>query len=122
MASETRNILGIGLLIPSSMDPDNTLISNETSRAKASNFNLDMYSCDTALPYDDVVSGLTHMLKSKKYAAISIGFGVRGNKDLTPLFEKLVNACIEHQPEVKLGFALLPTAVVEACARVLWVK
>ena len=122
MASETRNILGIGLVLPFSMDPDNTLVSNETARAKASNFNLDFYECDISLPHDDVVLGLTQLLRSKKYAAISVGFGVRGNRDLTTLFEKLVNACIEHQPEVKFGFALLPTTVVETCARVLEVE
>ncbi|KAK5958306.1 hypothetical protein OHC33_000148 [Knufia fluminis] len=115
MASEPRNILAMGLTLPHS----STIISDQKDKAKTRNFILDMYEFDISASHDEVIVGLTQYLKSKKYVAISIGFGVRGNRDLTPLFEKLVNACIEHQPGAKFGFALLPTAVVEACERVL---
>lgn len=118
-SEDTRNILGIGLHIPVDMHPDGNIIPNEKSKAESRNFNLDMYECDTSKSNDEIITGLTQLLKSKKYVAISIGNGVRGNGDLTPLFEKLVNACIELQPGTKFGFALLPTLVVEACERVL---
>lgn len=118
MASETRNLLGVGLVIKS-IDPEGTMIPNEIAKAKSRNFNLDVYEIDTSLAHDEIVSGLTRYLKSKKYAAITIGFGIRGNSDLTPLFEKLVNACVEHQPGAKYGFALHPTLMVETVERVL---
>ncbi|KAK5093429.1 hypothetical protein LTR70_004790 [Exophiala xenobiotica] len=121
MASEPRNILGMGLKIASqNIDPAGTMISNEISKATAANYHLDVFEVDLSLPHDEIISGLTQHLKSKAYAAISIGFGVRGNKDLTPLFEILVNTCIEYQPKAKLGFALWPTQMVEACERVLY--
>jgi len=115
MPSETSNILGIGLQIA----PGDTIIPAEIAKAKADNFDLEVYGCDTSKSNDDVVSGLMEYLKSKKYVAISIGFGVRGNRDLTPLFEQLVNACIELQPEAKFGFAISPTSIFETCKRVL---
>jgi len=115
MPSETRNLLGIGLQIA----PGDTIIPAEIAKAKAGNFDLEVYGCDTSKSTDDVVSGLAQYLRSKKYAAISIGFGVRGNRDLTPLFEELVNTCIEHQPEAKFGFAISPAGIFETCERAL---
>ncbi len=118
MASETRNLLGVGL-VTKPIDPEGTMIPNEIAKAKSSNCNLDVYEIDASVGHDEIISGLTQYLKSKKYAAITIGFGVRGNSDLTPLFEKLVNACVEHQPGAKYGFALHPTLMVESFERVL---
>ena len=110
----------MGLQVPQSMDPDGTIVQKQIAKAKDNNYDLDVYLCDTSLSHDEIISGLvTQYLKSTKYVAISIGFGVRGNKDHTPLFEKLVNACVEHQPGVKFAFALLPTEMTESFNRVL---
>lgn len=119
MNSKTSNLLGIGLRLNLVFDAANSIMPDEIAKAKSRGFSLEFYECDPAKSNDEIVDGLTQYLKSKKYAAISIGNGVQGNKDFTPLFEKLVNACVQHQPETKLAFALLPTTVVDACERVL---
>ena len=61
-------------------------------------------------------------IKSRRWDAVTIGFGVRKNPDLTPLFEKLVNMSIqegggEARPP-KMIFPLGPTNVMESIRRV----
>ena len=40
-------------------------------------------------------------------------------KALTPLFEKVVNACVELSPKTKLGFAPAPNEMYNTILRVL---
>lgn len=102
------------------VDPDGTLFDEEIERAKAQNLDLSYLTID---PVNDtkekVLDELLERLKQQKYTVISIGFGVRGNRGLTEVFEDMVNMCWEIQPGVKMAFATSPRDVVEAAIRVL---
>jgi hypothetical protein len=45
------------------------------------------------------------------------GFGIRGTKQFTPLFEKLVNTISEKSPQSKLLFNIAPDNTLEAVRR-----
>ena len=69
---------------------------------------------------DDVTGSLAALqeaLRSKEYDAFLIGFGVRGKKEYTPLFEGVVNASREISPRMKLLFSTSPDAVFETILR-----
>lgn len=58
---------------------------------------------------------------------ISVGFGLRGNKELTGLFEGVVNCVVERgcggegegKRRTRLAFAVVPDEICEAAGRVL---
>lgn len=58
-------------------------------------------------------------LKKEKWDLVVIGYGIRGNKDFTELFEKAVNAAVAIQPGIKFGFSVSPAGVFECMKRVL---
>lgn len=117
---ETRNILGIGFPILNKFDPKGDVLEKQKAQAEAQGFDLTIWLVDAVNePPEKVLADFKQKLEEKQYAAVSIGFGVRGNRDITPVFEKMVNLCIEMQPGVKMAFANLPDDVVDACQRVL---
>lgn len=91
----------------------------EKAKATEKGYDLFILGISPDWPKEQWKSALLKELEARKYVAISIGNGIRGNKDWTPVFEKLVNLCIEKQPGAKLGFAVLPNDVVAACERAL---
>jgi len=58
-------------------------------------------------------------LTTRKPAGVVFGYGVRGVKELSPLFEDLVNAVVEKAPGAKLMFNTSPEDSVEHIKR--WV-
>lgn len=56
-------------------------------------------------------------LKRKHYDGVMIGFGVRGNPDLTVWFEEIVNIVREHAPHAKFMFNADPQSSLEAAKR-----
>ena len=56
-------------------------------------------------------------LKSEHWHGFVIGFGVRGRKEYTVLFEDVVNAAREITPATKLMFSTAPDGVFEAIQR-----
>lgn len=63
------------------------------------------------------VSTVRKTLQSNSFDGFLVGFGVRGNKDFTPLFEDVVNASRETSPATKLLFGTAPDAVYETILR-----
>ena len=56
-------------------------------------------------------------LEEDDFAALVIGYGLRGMKELTVLFEGIVNCARETRPEMKLLFTTRPDGVMEALER-----
>lgn len=69
-------------------------------------------------PEDDM-STLSAELRRRHYDGVVIGWGVRGSPELTPWFEQLLNAIVEHSPGTKLMFNKpeTPLTAVEAVKR-----
>lgn len=114
MSTSPHSVLGIGFAVQ-----DDVL---DKQRELAPTKNLDLTFCVVGAlnePPETALAGLKQKLEEHKYAIVSIGFGIRGNRDLTPLFERMVNLIIEKQPGVKLAFAKSPHDVVDACMRIL---
>lgn len=66
------------------------------------------------------VRGASHMITSlegKKWDGIVIGFGVRGNPEMTVLFEEIVDAVRKHAPQAKLMFNSSPETSLDAIKR-----
>lgn len=59
-------------------------------------------------------------LAAKKYDCVVIGFGIRGNAELTPWFEALVNAIVDNSPGTKVLFNTSPDSTSIAVKR--WFK
>jgi hypothetical protein len=56
-------------------------------------------------------------LEGKKWDGIVIGFGVRGNPEMTVLFEEIVDAVRKHAPQAKLMFNSSPETSLDAIKR-----
>lgn len=118
--TQTPSVLGIGFPMVEEVDPTGTLFDEEIERAKVQNIDLSYLVIDFVNePKEKVLDVLSKKLKEQKYTVVSIGFGVRGNRGLTEVFEKMVNMCWELQPGVKLAFATSPRDVTDAAVRVL---
>jgi ubiquinone/menaquinone biosynthesis C-methylase UbiE len=63
------------------------------------------------------VETLRTSLKETEFDALIIGYGLRGMKELTVLFEGIVNCTRVTRPEVKLLFTTRPDGVMEALER-----
>jgi hypothetical protein len=63
------------------------------------------------------LNSLRALLQSKHFDGFIIGFGIRGNKKFTDLFESLVNTSREVSPTTRLGFSIAPGAVYETMVR-----
>lgn len=68
---------------------------------------------------DAAVNEIKEKMQSRHWDLFVIGFGIRGNRDFTALFEQAVNACVELSPGTKFGFSPAPDAVFRTILRVL---
>lgn len=74
----------------------------------------DFKNTDVSDLYAGIVADARVKLKEKQWDAVSIGNGVRGVTELTPLFEVLANAVVEEvKPLPKMLFALAPDGASE---------
>lgn len=77
---------------------------------------------DTCLvnPLDSAESRrrLERSLAEKKYDVVCVGFGLRGNRDFTPLFEQIVNEAVRAQPQARFAFQGWPNEIVASIRRV----
>ncbi|SMR59886.1 unnamed protein product [Zymoseptoria tritici ST99CH_3D1] len=60
---------------------------------------------------------LRELLVGTHFDGFTIGFGIRGKKEFTELFEDVVNLSRELSPKTKLGFSVAPDAVFETLLR-----
>ncbi|KAK5072948.1 hypothetical protein LTS08_007070 [Lithohypha guttulata] len=119
---EQPNLLVMGL----PPNPNNQIdkpLEQARTEAESKGYNLTICTLDPInWPEEQTLSVLGKELDTRKYTVISIGFGVRGNRGATPMFEKMVNLCVEKQPGAKFGFAVHPTDIVSACERAMGVS
>lgn len=96
---------------------------SQIDKAAAAGFDLQVQQVDVTLTHDVILNDVRGVLKKEQWDGVAIGFGIRGREDLTPLFEKLVNAVVgEVQPTPKFCFPLTPHTVWESFSRVYGVK
>lgn len=93
-------------------------VEDEMQRADKMGLDIVMHLVDTdSTTYMNEFRQVLQRVKQPD--TVVIGFGIRGDAELTPIFEQLVNAVVrEVQPVPKLAFALRPDRIVEAIERV----
>lgn len=82
----------------------NTIMS-DIERLRNEGHEVAVQLVDPNAPFDESNEKWRNAVVGKKFDGVSIGFGVRGNPGLTPLFEDLVNTAIQEiKPPPKLIF------------------
>ncbi|KAK0262001.1 hypothetical protein LTR91_020970 [Friedmanniomyces endolithicus] len=66
---------------------------------------------------DDTIKRFSAQLESRQWVAVNVGYGIRGNKDHTVLFERILEACRTTRPEAKIIFSNGPDEVFTAIKR-----
>lgn len=84
-------------------DVINAGIAASVMKANADGFDLNNIAMDSA-DHSDTLKRLEQQLTSRHWDGFLIGFGIRGNKAYTPLFEAAVNLCRKVAPETMLMF------------------
>jgi len=116
-----RNVLAIGVRGLGSWTPKEAkdLIKAEIEKATKSGFRLELYQIQLEQPEKQTLDEFTQKLQQQKWEGLAFGFGIRGDRDSTPLFERLVNLAMrEVRPTPRLAFPTLPDGIVEAFERV----
>jgi hypothetical protein len=93
------------------------VVEAEQEKASKAGYNIETFGVNP----NDVSSleAARKVLKSKYWDGISIGFGVRGQKEYSEVFEKLVNICLEEvKPAPKMLFPVGPNQLFLAVQRV----
>lgn len=102
------------LLVDSRQTPN--LVAAEIEKAKAGGVD-----CSVFMPDPQDVGGTLEKLKAElrkqKWDAVSIGFGLRGLKEHTELFERIANLVVEERPGAGFAFPLGPAGVWSAIQR-----
>jgi hypothetical protein len=76
-------------------------------QAKEAGFDVSNIALDPS-DVDDSSKRLEEKLKSQQWDGLLIGFGIRGNKDYTELFEAAVNLAKDVSPGMRLLFGKAP--------------
>ena len=66
---------------------------------------------------DDTIKRFSAQLESRQWVAVNVGYGIRGNKDHTVLFERILEACRTIRPGAKIIFSNGPDEVFAAIKR-----
>ncbi|ROV95998.1 hypothetical protein VMCG_07995 [Cytospora schulzeri] len=94
-------------------------VAQQKILAKEAGFEVETHFAD---PHDTskAAADIKEAIKSRpQWDGVMIGFGMRGDPVLTPLFELAVNTCIEEvRPVPKFAFNVSPDSTVEALKRV----
>ena len=87
------------------------LAEGELAKIREAGFHVETFGID--VDSKDVLEETRQAVTSRQWDGISIGFGVRGTAELTPLFTDVVNMIVaEVKPTPKLMFALKPDALL----------
>lgn len=121
MASTARRSIlvgGLGRFIhlaPSAVAPNavanlKEALAKEIERAYEAGYDVTNFDINPEDPAWSVQQ-VTELLNSKHFDVMTLGFGIRGNKEWTSLFEDLVNTARELSPRTKLGFSTSPADI-----------
>lgn len=123
----TIALLGLGVFaskvanLPSlkGVDPDQVqeVVDNQVLKARQAGFALSTINIDPTT-HGAAILELRDALKDQHFDGFLLGFGLRAAKELTGLFEDVVNTCREVSPSTKLGFPQTPDGVLAAAERV----
>lgn len=122
MTPSLRSVLAIGVRGLPGWSPAEAqkLISAEKEKATKAGFELDVLAILPSQPEKQIIEEVEKALSKRNFAGVALGFGIRGDRELTPLFEKITNLVMERvEPMPKLAFPLLPDEVVKSFERVL---
>ena len=90
----------------------------ETKKFEAAGFHHHTHLIENPEDRSNSISEIRKVLNGRRWDGIAIGYGFRGETQLTELFEDTVNACIDVcGPRVRFIFPTLPTAHYESAKR-----
>lgn len=129
MASGPKYILSAGLGRFAALDPNarahfgpdagaktKEMLASSISKARAAGFEVIGEDVNPQDP-EDTIKRFVDQLQSRKWVGLNVGYGVRGHKEHTALFEKLLNTAWEVQPGIKIMFSNGPDEVITAIQR-----
>lgn len=127
---ETKHILSAGLGRYAAIDaaaqarfgPDagNTakkLFESSVTQARAAGFEIISVDINPQDPEESLKRFTDELRSRSEWSGVNVGYGVRGHKEHTALFEKLLNVAWEVRPGVKVMFSNGPDEVVLAIKR-----
>ena len=127
MTTERRTILTVGLGRYLAADPSSQILFGDVEKVKqmvatahesVRQAGFDSESIDlNPHEHDESLKRLAERLRDGNYDAVLVGFGIRGNKDMTPLFEGIVQTWHEVAPRTKVMFGNTPMDVVATLQR-----
>ncbi|KAK3679591.1 hypothetical protein LTR37_021388 [Vermiconidia calcicola] len=92
------------------------LLAISTERANKAGFELVRCDANPQDP-DDTMKRFVETLRSREFVGLNIGFGLRGHKENTGLFEKMLNTAWALSPGIKVMFSNGPQEVITAIQR-----
>lgn len=120
IARKSILVAGLGRFVPAGQFPSGQNVQRaEEDMKRASERGFDC--TEIHLNPKDLTNTLDMVketLRSKHWDGFVIGYGVRGMKEYTELFEGAVNASREITPGTKFMFSTAPDGIVEAIERV----
>ncbi|KAK5119559.1 hypothetical protein LTR85_007387 [Meristemomyces frigidus] len=129
MASGPKYILSAGFGRFAAMDPNaqahfgpdagaktKEMLATSISKARAAGFEVIGVDMNPKDP-EDSLKRFTEQLQSRDFVGVNVGYGVRGHKENTELFEKLLNKAWEVRPGIKIMFSNGPDEVITAIQR-----
>ncbi|GIZ48049.1 hypothetical protein CKM354_001112400 [Cercospora kikuchii] len=126
MLASRQKVLVIGLILP---DRDTgtvpaggkfnkQMVHDDISNARTADYDCTVIDINP-IDQDPAKQELQQKLQAQQWDLFVIGFGIRGNRAFTTLFEEIVNACVESSPGTRFGFAPTPDGVCRTILRVL---
>ncbi|KAK3115985.1 hypothetical protein LTR53_004099 [Teratosphaeriaceae sp. CCFEE 6253] len=128
-AKEPKFILSAGLGRYASLDANaakhfgpgagekaRALLAGSIAQANAAGFEIVPEDVNPQDP-EGSIQRLVDQLRRREWAAVNVGFGVRGHKEHTETFERLLNAARTIRPGAKIIFSNGPDEVITAIRR-----
>lgn len=132
-----KSVLAVGLVLPPSPAATamQVAVSSALQKAKEAGYHAQAYAIDPASEkLEENMAAFRDFLATEySWDAVMVGWGIRGNPEMTELFERIINTVVEVQVEMgrheeegkvkvkvpKFVFSLKPDGFVEAVQRVL---
>ncbi|KAH8747242.1 hypothetical protein F5883DRAFT_584518 [Diaporthe sp. PMI_573] len=129
MANTRKNVLiaGLGRFVSAEYEvggklglekSNKQIVLDEVEKARAAGYEVSHTDVNPDQP-EESIRQIKEMLQRRHCDLFIIGFGLRSNPTLSPLFEDAVNICVELSPKTKFGFAPAPNEMYQTILRVL---